>query len=435
MSDKMFEQIIETSASPHITVTEARKNLKVQGTKTQQVVIHVDGEAEDLNLEQEGETLTISAQEDCKITCPAGSTLTLQTVYGNVKVADISGTLALDTIKGNLSLQDVGPTELGEVSGNLNARDVAGSLQGSTVTGNAKVYDVEGGLRLDQVNGNLRAHDIDGDLQSTSVNGNAQASDVKGQCTIERVGGNFTATDVEGSVMAEQIGGNGRLAPDLAPGATYRVSAGGNLTIHLPEDASASLSLRAGGGVRSRIADLELEAANGEMKGTLGAGEATLEAQAGGTINLKGAAPAGFGAPGDFAFDMGFMENLEQIGPMVEARVNEAMAEMEIRLDQGLGNLDSEKIRLKIERVAEKSARAAERAAEQVRRTAEREAQKAHMRAERAQRRWDRASGKKVQPRPEPASQEEQLRILRMVEEGKITPEQAADLLAAMSGR
>lgn len=435
MSEQTFEQVIETSASPHITVTEARKNLKVRGTDEQQVVIRVDGEAEDLNLEQEGETLTLSVQEDCKITCPTGSTLTLQTVYGNVKIQDVSGTLALETIRGNLSLQDVGPTELGEVSGNLNARDVAGNLKGSAVKGNAKVHDIEGGLHLDQVNGNLRARDIDGDLQSTAVSGNAEANDVGGQCTIERVGGNLSATDVEGSVMAEQIGGNGRLAPNLAPGATYRVNAGGNLDIHLPEDASMSLSLRAGGGIRSHIAGLELEEADGGKKGTLGAGEATLEARAGGTLTLKGATPAGFGAPGAFEFDMSFMEDLEQIGPMVEARVNEAMAEMEIRLEQGLGHLDSEKMRLKIERVAEKSAHAAERAAEQVRRAAEREAQKARMRAERAQRRWDRASGKKVQPRPEPASEEEQLRILRMVEEGKITPEQAADLLAAMSGR
>jgi hypothetical protein len=111
------------------------------------------------------------------------------------------------------------------------------------------------------------------------------------------------------------------------------------------------------------------------------------------------------------------------------------MAELQVRLEQGLGQIDSDKLRIKMERAAEKSARAAERAAEQVRRAAEREAQKARMRAERSQRSWERASGQKPRSRPEMASQEEQLRVLRMVEQGKITPEQAADLLEALRGQ
>jgi hypothetical protein len=56
------------------------------------------------------------------------------------------------------------------------------------------------------------------------------------------------------------------------------------------------------------------------------------------------------------------------------------------------------------------------------------------MRAERAQRRWERASGQKSRSRGQPVSPEEQLRVLRMVENGKLTPDQAADLLEALSG-
>ena len=159
-----------------------------------------------------------------------------------------------------------------------------------------------------------------------------------------------------------------------------------------------------------------------------------MEAQAGGSITLRGEGSAD-GPPTEFEFDMDFLDDLDGIGPMIEARVGEAMAKLEVRLEQGLGQINGDKLRLKIERAAEKSARAAERAAEEVRRAAEREAQKAHMRAERSQRRWERASGQKPRPKPEPVSEEEQLRVLRMVEQGRLTPEQAADLLAAMKGR
>jgi hypothetical protein len=430
----MFEQTIETSETPHITIAKCAKNLLVQGKDDRGVSVRVDGESEDLTLEQEGETLILSASEDCEIACPAGSTLTVQTCHGNAKIDCVAGTLALETIHGNLTLKDVGPTEFTRVDGNLYIRDVGGVLRGEAVGGNARVRDVEGACTLEKISGNLHARDVDGDLQSGIVGGNAHVADVRGQYVVKKVGGNLTFDEVQGGVTAEQVGGNARVRPPFLPSKAYRISAGGNLDVRIPENASLRLTLCAGGGVRSKIAGLALEEAGGEMTGVLGGGEASLEAKAGGSISLRGGGAAN-GPPGEFEFNMDFLDHLEDIGPMIEARVGEAMAQMEIQLKQGLGQFDSDKLRVKIERAAEKSAMAAERAAEEVRRAAEREAQKARIRADRAQRSWERASGQKPRVHPEPVSQEEQLRVLRMVEQGKITPEQAADLLEAMKGR
>jgi hypothetical protein len=430
----MFEQTIETSGTPHITIAKCAKNLLVQGKDDRGVSVRVDGESEDLTLEQEGETLILSAREDCEVACPVGTTLTVQTCHGNAKIDYVAGTLALETIHGNLTLKDIGPTEFARVDGNLYVRDVGGVLRGKAVGGNARVRDVEGACVLEHVNGNLHTRDVDGDLQAETVGGNAHVADVRGQYAVKKVGGNLTFDEVQGGVSAEQVGGNARVRPPFAPGTAYRISAGGNLDVRIPENASLRLTLRAGGGVHSKIASLALEKTGGEMTGVLGDGEASLEANAGGSLTLRGLGAAD-GPPGEFEFNMDFLNDLEGIGPMIEARVGEAMAQMEIHLKQGLGQFDSEKLRIKMERAAEKSARAAEKAAEEVRRAAEREAQKARIRADRAQRSWERASGQKPRPRPEPVSPEEQLRVLRMVEQGKITPEQAADLLEAMKGR
>jgi dTMP kinase len=115
--------------------------------------------------------------------------------------------------------------------------------------------------------------------------------------------------------------------------------------------------------------------------------------------------------------------------------VAEAMTEMEARLAESLGRIDSEEIRLQAEQASERALRAAGRAAEQARRVADREAERARLRAERAERRWRRASGRRPRSRQEPATDEERMRVLRLVEEGRVTPEQAADLLAALEGR
>jgi hypothetical protein len=430
----MIEQTIEMSGTPHITIAKCARNLLVLGRDGVQVAIRVDGESEDLALEREGETLTISAKEDCEITCPTGSTLTVQTCHGNAKIDGVAGTIALDTVHGNLTLKDIGPTEFARVDGNLYLRDVGGVLRGKAVGGNARVRDVQGACALEKVNGNLHVRDVDGDLQGDAVGGNAHVDDVRGQYTVKKVGGNLTFGEVQGGATVGQIGGNAHVKPLFTPGSAYQINASGNLDIYVPENASLRLAVRANGGVRSQIEGLALEESGGEMTGILGEGAASLEARVGGSISLRGRGAAN-GSPGEFEFNMDFLDDLENIGPMIEARVGEAMAELQVRLEQGLGQIDSEKLRIKMERAAEKSARAAERAAEEVRRTAEREAQKARMRAERAQRRWERASGQKPRSRPEPVSQEEHLRVLRMVEEGKVTPEQAADLLEALRGQ
>ena len=142
------------------------------------------------------------------------------------------------------------------------------------------------------------------------------------------------------------------------------------------------------------------------------------EAQVGGHASLRPLEPEY--RPGE---ELDFSD-LEGLGAQIEARVAEAMSVMEAHLHESLGRIDSAEARRRVERVAEKA-----------RRSAEREAERARLRAERAERRWRRASGRRARPRRTPATDEERMRVLRLVEAGKVTPEQAADLLSALEGR
>ncbi len=392
----MFEQTIETSATPHITVTECMDNLVVRGSEERRITLRVHGGVDDVTLEREGETFTLAARANCTLTCPPATTLTLGIVRGNLTVEGVEGPVTIDTAHGNVNLRGVGPTVLKQAFGNLSARQVAGDLRAQTTKGNARVSQVEDSLSLGQV------------------------------------GGNLVAEGLQGGLAAEQVGGNVRLGPPFSPGQTYRLNTSGNLTVRLPADTSLRLALRAAGGVRSNLPDLTLEEVNEETMGVVGAGEASLEAQVGGRVHLRPVEPEEGPAEG-LEFD--FVADLEGLGAQVEARIAEAMAEMEVRMEESLGRIDSDEVHRRVERTMERARREAGRAAERVRREAEREAERARLRAEQAERRWRRASGRRPRPRREPATDEERMRVLRLVEEGKVTPEQAADLLAALEGR
>ena len=403
----MFEQTIETSATPHVTVTECLGNLMVRGSEERQVTIQVQGGASNAALEREGETFTLVARAGCLISCPPATTITVGTVRGNLKIKGVEGPVTIGTVHGNVNLRAVGPTALEQASGNLSVRQVVGDLRVQTLRGNARVHQVEGSLSLSQVDGNL------------------------------------VAEGLQGGLAAEQVRGNVRLGPPFSPGATYRLSANGNLTVHLLADASLHLALRAGDGVRSRISDLTLEEAEDETRGILGTGEASLEAQVGGRVYLRPLEPGEGPAEG---LPLDFVADLEGLGAQIEARVAEAMAGMAARLEESLSHIDSEEIHRRVERATEQALRAAgragerarrevERATERARREAEQEAERARLRAERAERRWRRVSGRRPRPKQEPATDEERMRVLQLVEEGKITTKQAADLLAALEGR
>jgi hypothetical protein len=378
----MFKQAFETSPTPHVTVAECLGNLVVRGAEEERIAIRVPGDADDVTIDREGETFTITTRSDCTLTCPRATTLTVDAVQGNLKVEGVDGPVAIGTVHGNANLRAVGPAAVEQVFGNLRVRQAAGDLRAHTVRGNARVRGIEGSLSLGQVDGNLVAEELRAGLE------------------------------------AERVHGNARLEPLVSPGLNYRLNADGNLTLHVPADASLRLALSARGGVRSSIPGLVLEETEGQMRGTLGAGEASLEAQVGGHASLRPLEPEY--RPGE-ELDLG---DLEGLGAQIEARVAEAMSELEAHLHESLGRIDSAEVRRRVERVAEKA-----------RRSAEREAERARLRAERAERRWRRASGHRARPRRTPATDEERMRVLRLVEEGKVTPEQAADLLSALEGR
>jgi len=427
----MFEQTIETSATPHITVDECLGNLVVRGTEDRQVVLRLrDGEEEDLTLKRDGESFTLSARVDCFISCPLGATLTVHTVAENLKVKRIEGALAIDTIHGNVTARAVGPMTLKRVFGNLGLRYATGNLQAQEVKGNARIRAVEGALSLDQVDGNARVQDVEGSLSLNKVGGNARVQGVEGSLSLEQVGGNLVSEGIQGNLTAGQVQGNARLGPPFFPNTAHNLNVSGNLKVRLSADAGLSVALRASGGVRSQVSGLTLEETDGEMRGAVGDGEANLEAQVAGRVTLDTAE-----SEGSFLRDPGFATDLEELGVAIESRVAEAMGELEVRLEEGLSHIDGERVRLQVERATENTLRKAEKAAEKVRRKAEREAERARIRAERAERRWRRVSGKKPESRRGAVSNEERLQVLRMVEEGKVSPDQAADLLAALDGR
>lgn len=335
------------------------------------------------------------------------------------------------------------------------------------IGGDALLRDLKGGLVIQKVGGDLSVQGMDG-LEILSVGGDCCACNVSGPLTIQRIGGDLNGTDIQGFLSVSNVGGdlqmqlgandvsvNVRGDADLAlkslSGQKVNVNSSGDATLHLPQPADADISLVCGGDIKISTPTLQ-EEADHVYSGKLGSGGTRISVHAGGDIELTS-------EPSDE----------DMLRPV--AHLQEEWAELEERR----ANI--------IEDAAEQHDAAAffgiyqegpdviihtDELSERARKTVEQKMRQAQDRIDRAMKRIDERTRRMmdfgVVPPPPPAppvppappdfsarapearqaaapgadaskvSDEERMLILKMLQEKKITAEEAENLLEALEG-
>ncbi|MFU8773888.1 MAG: SHOCT-like domain-containing protein, partial [Anaerolineales bacterium] len=256
--------------------------------------------------------------------------------------------------------------------------------------------------------------------------------------------------------------GNLALRLDPSPGKSYRFNADGNILCRLPSDASAEIRIIRAAKISVRIPEVETSSPiQAPYNLTLGDGDGEMEFSAGGDVFLI-SQPSDW-ALEDFEVDIGedFESMAETIGEQVSQQVEAHMEMLEQQIEAQMGNLSkvlstSGLSAEKAERIAQHAKQASERAGiraqEKMRRAQEkleRKLEAARRRAEMKARAAERAARDRrrrpesyqwsqpprTKPTTEPVSEEERMMILQMLEQGKISIEEAEQLLTALEGK
>ena len=329
----------------------------------------------DLEVRTAGDHIEVSSRAACLIFLPEGAEVSGEAVGGDARITGVRGELRLGAVGGDLSMRRVGRCEIGRVGGDLGA------------------------------------HRLGGDLKVEWIGGNAQVEEVEGNVSLQVVGGDLELREVAGSIQAV-AGGDASLTLSSPAGSGSSVRAGGDLICRLSPQASVRLTLQAGGDLHAAVPG-ERERSDGALVVRVGSGEASAELSAGGDLSVR---PRGGPGEGDLG--------LEWAGDMrmrVEAQVDAALAEVEA----SLGSLEARALGIDPERLRARVRRAADRA--------QRRAERASQRHEPGPRRMDVNFGPFGTSRPS-ANEEERLAVLRMLEQGTITLEEAERLLKILEG-
>lgn len=429
----------EVSQDVTLLLQVASRDAAVKGWDEDAIEIILDGEQEQCTAELREGTLVVESHVPLSVQVPRSATVRVKEVHGDLILRHLDGDASAGVVHGEGLVQfGGGPVSISEIHGDLTAEGLGGPLSVQEAHADVRLSKLAAPVHLGRVGGDLRARGLDGDLSVGSVHGDVRVRGIAGRVVLEACNGDFSGIDLNGGLDARGVSGDLSLRTALTPGMTYNARAKGDIMVRFPAETSARFTLDAEGTISAKLPQVEEERA-GHIVGQAGAGEAEVTLHAGGDLSAKVRTSAEPGLP-DFELDFS-----QDIGAQINAQVAASVGGADL---DALTRREIEKAMRKAEREIEKARRQAEngrqRDEERVKRAQERAAQVAgrveRKMASRA-RHWEGMFDRRVSlgragrsPRAPQVSDEEQLTILRMVQEGKISVEEAEKLLKALEG-
>jgi hypothetical protein len=450
-----------------VQVTEASGNLHVGDLPNSLTVDEARG---NLNLAEVDAAVVVGQVHGNLRAAEVGSLRVSGAAYGSLKVSECA-TVDVEYVHGEAKLVEVRQdVRLGGTAGNLLAKEIGGSLEAGDVKGNATLAEIGGAVRLDGIGGNLAAKELHGELRAGQVKGNATLAEVHGAVGIEEIRGNLSAKELASGLVVDAVRGNLSLAGPWAPGQEYRISAHGSAVVAVEPSASAQFRVKTSGHLVTSV-PLEPDPEDGGWQvGSMGSGEARVEIEARGNLVLgHNDHTAGTRLPLGYEMAETVQDAMDRLQAKLE-RVD--WEQMERSLEESSMMAAMSGLQAKLEsvdwdEVGRKTEQAVARAMARMERKLERAQQRTERARERAERARQRAETARyqvgsvveevadlevdldadlgvhvgVEPYAEPAEdpdvlyEDERLAILHMVEDGKITPQEADMLLDALEGR
>jgi len=414
----MQQQTVPVTPNANVLVHAVHGDLRVAGWDRSELMAKTTGSQ--LGLTSNTDPITISCDEDVILYLPRTSNLRVEKVAGDASLQALSGPVSLGPISGDLTIKDLGPVTLEGVSGDASLRNI-GVLNSENISGD---FTLRGGHGVCAIN---------------AIGGDASIRDIDGMVAIETVGSDLYIRNVRGPVSVN-AGADVALYLVPLPGQTYDITAGDDLILRMPPDANARLHLAGGSpdsinvdfpGVQvpKDCRDCEVvigQAVDGMAEMLLTAGDDLLVTSQ--ADSWDSVADFGVGMGDGSKWNIPFTELPDDLSERISRRVQAEMERTQSHMEAAIRRAESagRRTSIKIE--------AAMRRAEAKARAAEVRARRGQTNIHIGRWNWDETQAEPVQAAA-PVSDEERLTVLKMLQEKKISIEEAEKLLAALEGK
>jgi hypothetical protein len=387
----MKQQTTPVNARVKVALSSVPGDLQVVGWERNELMAKTDGSQ--LEQTSKGDMVGITCDADLILYLPREASLTIDSIGGDADIRALAGGTKISNVGGDLNLRNVGPMDISNVGGDLSLRGCSGDFFTNHIGADASLREVQGSVKINAVGSDLYLRGAGGDVVINA------GSDV---------------------VLY--------LQPKLT--VKYVISAGSDVLLRLPAQLDAELELQGGSSESIRVDLPEVEAfQEGNIRAlVVGSGSAKIKVLAGHDVVVTSRA--------DEWESMAEFDGYARDESYIPGDIPGLPSDLHERI--------SRKVQEATMRVTEKSLRAQERAqarADAAIRRAEGK-MRAHERRMKAGGvivgRWNTSADRpasSVPPANQPVSDEERLTILRMLQEKKISLDDAEKLLSALEGK
>lgn len=204
-------------------------------------------------VEEEGRVY-VTANASCQLTLPISSSIEIEKGMGSIEIDQNQNQITIEKVLGNLILQHVNTAKVGRVGGNFSVRNASDMISVGKVGGEL-VVDSVGSFECEKIGGNCYCKNVQGDFVLGKAGGGAKAENIAGKFELGKLGGSLEAKNLK---IAEDIsvGGDIKIKAFSISIDDVSLRAGGDLHVSLEglQDGK-SLSLRAGGDVDLSLAE------------------------------------------------------------------------------------------------------------------------------------------------------------------------------------
>ncbi len=375
-------------------VVKTHADLDLQGSDQMEIRALTD-EHRGAALTQVEDVVHVQSRSDLDLVVPEVAAVVIERVSGDANIQQVKGHLQVQRIGGDLAIQNIGTAEI------------------MSVGGDCKILTNQGVLSIQRIGSDFTGAELSGPFKLEGVGGDADVHMIGGDAQI-RAGGdiNFTIAEISGQ--------------------NVRLDAGGDVLVVLPAKADVALDLRSRG--HDIMINMAGESQNIEKRMatmTFGSGSSKISVDAGGDIRVSD--------------DTSEIDDFDDLREDIEKHWQEVDESR-----SGRSSEDNEGFAFRADEFNDRM----NRHMDSVMRQADSRIQQAMKKLEERTRRLEKHGFPHVPPIPpfppqpgrwtgpvhgveekkQAASEEEKLLILKMLQEKKITAEEAEKLLDALEG-
>lgn len=155
------------SVEPDVTiVVKAHGNLDVQGWEHPEVGIVTDINVQ--KIRHENKLLRMLFVEDCELSIPQDGRLIIERVSGNARLRNLTNQLTINKVQGSLAIQNAKTVTISRVSDNCILENIEGAIEIGKVGENLKGKNLRSSIKTERISGSIQLNSVGGKLDLRS---------------------------------------------------------------------------------------------------------------------------------------------------------------------------------------------------------------------------------------------------------------------------